>query len=90
MLGAWSSVICERCVRADEDVVSYTDAVPKLHTTLYGHPIPKNHIVFDENLGIDIALRADTCAGQDDGELPDTCPLADEGALNVRKGVDKG
>lgn len=69
-LGTWNQVIGECHIRAYKNIVSHGDSVPELYSGFDGNPVAYVDIIFNENVGTDIAICPYAGALQDDAELP--------------------
>ena len=64
--------------------------VPELDTAFHGDPITDNDVIFNQNVGADIAVSSDSCFGKNDHVLPDPRPRADILCGNIRELMDGG
>lgn len=82
-LRARELVIGKGNVGADEHVILDTQAIPELNSILDGDPITHDDIVFDKDLGANVAVASNPGIGQHDDELPDSGSCTDLDALHV-------
>jgi len=83
LLAAWKSVVGERGIGSDEDIVTHPQAVPQLHAALDGDAVAHHHVVFDQAVRADVAILPDLGTGQDDDKLPDARACTNGGRLNI-------
>lgn len=65
-------VVGKSYVRADEYVTLNTKAVPKLYTRLHRDAVTDDNIVFNEDMGADIAVSSYLSSRENHDELPDS------------------
>jgi len=70
------TIVSERRVRPDKDIVLQRHAIPELNAALDGDAITDHNIVFDECVIADVAVPADFRAGEHMSESPhpSACP----------------
>jgi hypothetical protein len=90
LFAAGKPVVGERHIRSDENVVAYTQSIPKLHTAFHGDAVAYDNIVFDEAMRANITVAANLGAGQHGNKLPYARPRADVRGLNVGQRMNKG
>ena len=83
MLAARVPVIDKRHIRPHKHIVLQPQPIPHLHAKLHRHPVADDHVILDQNVRADIALRANPRAWQDDHKLPDASVGSDVGGLAV-------
>jgi len=86
----WVSIIGERDIWADKNLICDAEAVPELHAAFDRDLVADSHIVFNEHMGADVAVRTDLRIWQNDAKLPDTGSFADVRRLDVGEGMDEG
>lgn len=83
LFAAWKLVVCESHVRPDEHIVLDPKTIPQLDTVLDRDAIAHDHIVFNKDLGADVAVATYPRLGQHDDVLPDVGAVADVGRLDI-------
>jgi hypothetical protein len=89
VLAAREGVVGKRYVRADEDIVFNSCAVPQVNTTLDGDAVANDHIVYDEAVRAYVAVGSNLSVWQHNGELPHVVVRTDVGGLDVGKAMDR-
>ncbi len=83
LLGTGKRIIGEGHIWSDEDLVGDANSIPDLNAAFNSDAIAYLHVIFNEYMGTDIAIRADPGTGEHDTKLPDACAGTDVLCLNV-------
>jgi len=70
------AVIGECCIWADENVISYSSAIPDLHAGFNRDVIANKYITLYQGMCANVAVSANTRTLQNDYELPNSRPLS--------------
>ncbi len=76
LLASRENIVCEGCIRSDENVVFEGDALPQLHAALVSNSVSEGDVALDENVVADIAVLSDHDIWENMRECPDirACP----------------
>jgi hypothetical protein len=73
LFAARKKIVSEGHVGTDENIVFNAQSIPELHPRFHCDAITHDDIIFDENMGADVAVGSDAGIAEDDDKLPYSC-----------------
>ncbi len=89
LLASGGAVVGKRRVGADENPVAEADAVPKIDAAFDGDPVADHDVVFNENVGVDVATAPDLRSRKDMGKFPNLRVGSDFIGFDHRPRIDE-
>jgi hypothetical protein len=86
----WIPIIGKGGIGSDEDVIADAQAVPELNPAFDGDTVADDDIIFNEDVGTDVAVRSDSGLGEHDDKLPDAGAVSNVGGGDVGERVNEG
>lgn len=82
-------IVCEGRIRADKNVISHAQPIPKLNAAFDRHTVANYDVILNQNVRANVAVGANFCFGENYYELPDPCARAKIGGRDISETVNE-